>query len=130
MQRYLALEQQVMRESFAGILKSTRGDLLTASYLFNEGIGHGYYNQENMTPETMRLMVDSTNAHLASGSDVVSMSPTDVSNTPEDIARRALIGANINLNTGHKAAGAAKALAQAMVQGWGLSGPSDYRSVT
>lgn len=130
MQRYLALEKQVMRESFAGILKSTRGDLLTASYLFNEGIGHNYYNQENMTPESMRLMVDSTNAHLASGSDVVSMSPSDVSNTPEDIARRALIGANINLNTGHKAAGAAKALAQAMVQGWGLSGPSDYRSVT
>ena len=130
MQRYLALEKQVMRESFAGILKSTRGDLLTASYLFNEGIGHNYYNQENMTPETMKLMVDSTNAHLASGSDVVSMSPSDTANTPEDIARRALIGANINLNTGHKAAGAAKALAQAMVQGWGLSGPSDYRSVT
>jgi len=130
MQRYLALEQQVMRESFAGILKSTRGDLLTASYLFNEGVGNNYFKQENMTPESMRLMVDSTNAHLASGSDVVSMSPSDISNTPEDIARRALIGANINLNTGHKAAGAAKALAQGMVQGWGLSNPSDYRSVT
>ena len=58
------------------------------------------------------------------------MSPSDIANTPEDIARRALIGANVNLDTGHKAAGAAKALAQGMVQGWGINSPYDYRSVT
>ena len=130
MQRYLALEQQVIRESIAGIFQATGGDLLTSSYLFNEGIGNSFFTKQNMGYEDIQGMIDSTNAHLASGSDVVSMSPSDIANTPEDIARRALIGANVNLDTGHKAAGAAKALAQGMVQGWGINSPYDYRSVT
>lgn len=130
MQRYFALEQQVMRETFAGILNATGGDLLTATYLFNEGIGNSFFTSQDMGAEDIKNMIDSTNAHIASGTGVLSMSPSDIGNSPEDIARRALIGANINLNTGHKAAGAAKALAQGINQSWGSGASYDYRSVT
>jgi len=130
MQRYLGLEQQVLRENFAGILNATGGDLLTASYLFNEGIGNSFFTSQGMGAEDIKNMIDSTNAHIASGTGVLDMSPSDIGNSAEDIARRALIGANINLNTGHKAAGAAKALAQQIHQSWGSGAPYDYRSVT
>ena len=144
--RYRDIERQILREGFARIYKQT-GDLTASAYLYHQGLGSHYAQQtqqgygsaaafrlEGKDPNAYidRLvpMVDSTQLRINMMGDFVDMGLDDDNDTPEDIARRALISADIDMENGYEMAQGMRSLANALGGGLGGYTPANYRSVS